>query len=360
MQYKAKKRKHRALGQIPETVRERIKNIPENYSKPLFLLTLIDVFYCRMRYGAGVSDYFDYRFYSLNHIGRKSFATVRDQFKLYRDVNDHAYITRTSNKNEFYKYYGHLMGRKAVSITEETDDAVLSAFIDEAEASGISRLIFKPYNGGDGIGIFILDMKDPALKSVKALMQRYDQEIQAAIAKAPQAQKKFEGHRELDAEWVIENHPAVKKVHPASLNTLRLPTLNTDGERRILGAYIRFGRDGKPVDNISSGGLGAEIDLDSGVVVTPATDHNENVYIDHPTTGEAILGFRVPYWEEVKALAIEASGITPQLKYIVWDIAVTPTGPAIIEGNSLGGLALQQLPKHMGKRYLYKEVLDKV
>ena len=70
-----------------------------------------------------------------------------------------------------------------------------------------------------------------------------------------------------------------------------------------------------------------------------------------------ILGFQVPCWEEIKALVKEAALVTPQLRYMVWDVALTPDGPVIIEGNSLGGLTLQQFPRRMGKRYLYADVL---
>lgn len=352
-----KKRKHRAFSVMIDTVKEKIAIIPENYPKPKLIPTLLDVVYSRIRYGTGIMDYFDYRFYSLNNIGRKSFGTIRDQFYLYNTVNDPRYTERADNKNEFYKYYGHLMGRKAINISADTPDQTLKNFISEAKAAGIDRLIFKPYNGGDGFGIFILNVDDPTLQSVKSLMNIHNTEIQKAIQQAPHLKKKLASGTEIDAEWVIENHPIIKKIHPSSLNTLRFPTLLVDGECRIQGAYIRFGTNGAQTDNIGGGGIGAEVDLDTGIVITPATDHTEKTYLKHPNTGEMILGLQIPCWEETKELVIKAAHVTPQLGYMVWDVALTPKGPVIIEGNALGGLTLQQFPRRMGKRYLYADAL---
>ena len=46
-----------------------------------------------------------------------------------------------------------------------------------------------------------------------------------------------------------------------------------------------------------------------------------------------ILGFQVPQWDDVVQLVTEAAGVTPQLRYDSWDIAVTDRGVLLIEGN---------------------------
>ena len=358
MAFERKTRKHRTLTAIPKAVKHKIEMIPENFPKPHFLPTLLDVVFCRMKYGSGVDDYFDFRFYSMNHIGRKSFGTVRDQFKLYY-ANDKDYIIRTANKNEFVKHYGHLMGRETMSVSLETNEESFREFQEKAKAAGFQRIIFKPYRGNSGRGVFILSLDDPDIQSVKTVMDRYNREIADVLQDVPQLKKGLVEQQELVAEWVIENHADVKKVHPSSLNTLRMPTLRSGENCKVMGGYLRFGRDGLSVDNISSGGMVAEVDLDTGIVVSAAVDHAGREFYKHPTTGEIIIGLQVPYWEEAKALALEAAKITPQLIYTGWDVAITPTGPILIEGNSMGGLEIQQMPRHMGKRYLYEKVLDK-
>ena len=357
MENKPKKRKHRPLNLIPKTVHEKIEAIPENYPKPLFLPTLLDIIYCRTRYGAGIGDYFDFRFYSLNKIGRKSFGTVRDQFNLYKTLNNKDYIIRTANKNEFAKYYSHFMKRETLTISSHTEKSELQDFLKRAKERGIQRLIFKPYRGNSGYGVFILDVDNPKLNDLEALLAESKKTIENSMAESPQLKESFLAQTELIAEWVLENHEAIKKIHPASLNTLRIPTLRKKTGCAITGAFIRFGRDGKPVDNISSGGMVAEVDLDSGIVISPAVDHAGKEYYVHPSTNETIIGLKIPFWDCAKKLVLEAAEITPELRYTSWDVAITPDGPVLIEGNSLGGLEIQQMPRHMGKRYMYEEVL---
>jgi hypothetical protein len=53
----------------------------------------------------------------------------------------------------------------------------------------------------------------------------------------------------------------------------------------------------------------------------------------HPDTGVALDGFRLPLWEEVRSLAERAAVVFLPMRCIGWDMALTPSGPSIIEGN---------------------------
>ena len=50
--------------------------------------------------------------------------------------------------------------------------------------------------------------------------------------------------------------------------------------------------------------------------------------------------------KEAVEIAKEAALVVPQIRYIGWDICVTPNGPAIIEGNTYPGYDFWQLPEH--------------
>ncbi len=91
--------------------------------------------------------------------------------------------------------------------------------------------------------------------------------------------------------------------------------------------------------NLHQGGIGAGIDLASGVT-HHAVRHNR--FIDHhPDTGRAVVGLRVPYWDEVMSLSrrvAEAVG----LGYIGVDIVIDAAGgPMLLEANARPGLAIQ-------------------
>ena len=68
-------------------------------------------------------------------------------------------------------------------------------------------------------------------------------------------------------------------------------------------------------------------------MLSPGVDKNSNVYATHPKTGTPIQGFQVPRYEEALALLEDVVRRIPEIRYVGWDIAMTPDGPAVIEGN---------------------------
>jgi len=91
--------------------------------------------------------------------------------------------------------------------------------------------------------------------------------------------------------------------------------------------------------NLHQGGIGAGIDLTSGV-----THHavQRNRFVErHPDTGTSVVGLRVPYWKQVLNMSrrvAEAVG----LGYIGVDIVVDELqGPMLLEANARPGLAIQ-------------------
>ena len=103
------------------------------------------------------------------------------------------------------------------------------------------------------------------------------------------------------------------------------------------------------------------MDPETGKVISPATDDYFNVYDRHPDTGVEFVGYQLPMVPEAIALAKEAAHEIPQVAHVGWDMAITPTGPAIIEGNDFPGTDLCQLapfyPEKEGLWPYYKKLL---
>ena len=53
---------------------------------------------------------------------------------------------------------------------------------------------------------------------------------------------------------------------------------------------------------------------------------------------------------EAIALAKEAAQVVPQITHVGWDVAITPDGPALIEGNDYPGTDLCQLAPHFPEK----------
>ena len=73
------------------------------------------------------------------------------------------------------------------------------------------------------------------------------------------------------------------------------------------------------------------------------------------------MGYQLPMVPEAIAMAKEAAQVFPQVGHVGWDMAVTPDGPAIIEGNNFPGTDLCQLaplwPEKIGLWPYYKHIL---
>lgn len=102
----------------------------------------------------------------------------------------------------------------------------------------------------------------------------------------------------------------------------RLPTSESDGRA-----------------NLHQGAIAAGIDMATGRAVH-AAHHNESV-THHVDTGNAIVGFQVPHWDDLLSLAIHAADTTG-LGYLGVDIVVDARrGPLLLELNARPGLAIQ-------------------
>ncbi len=140
----------------------------------------------------------------------------------------------------------------------------------------------------------------------------------------------------------VRQHPGASALHAASLNTVRLVTVR-QGRRAVpLAAAFRAGVGGRTVDNWSAGGLVVSVDLETGRLRGPGLFKPEcggyETYggwvADHPTTGVRLDGYPLPSFGEAVALACRFHGDLGRLRSVGWDLAFTPDGPCVVEGNT--------------------------
>lgn len=150
----------------------------------------------------------------------------------------------------------------------------------------------------------------------------------------------------------LEQHAELAALHEFSVNTIRVWVALINDRPEVLGAFLRVGRNGSQVDNQSSGGIACPLNVDSGIV-SVAIDSQRPGYpvIKHPNSQKELAGFQVPFWQDAKILAGEALAAFPFTKIAGLDIAITPTGPYLIE--------LNVLPEYMGCAYMDLALKDK-
>ena len=98
----------------------------------------------------------------------------------------------------------------------------------------------------------------------------------------------------------------------------------------------------------SYGNLLANVNLVTGEIETvvgglwPTT----KVFLNHPDSGVAFSGFRLPGWQQVLEACRLAGLVFPLMKVHHWDFALTDSGPVMLELNDLGGTQITQMHGH--------------
>ena len=119
-------------------------------------------------------------------------------------------------------------------------------------------------------------------------------------------------------------------------------------------AAVRFGGSDKPVDNIHTGGMACEVDLQTGYIVGKGYDLDGHSYFYHPRSGKVIPGTKVPNWSAVCDMVTGAAKKLPEVGYIGWDVADSDDALCLIEGNECANVDVSQVSAQRGLKDLYK------
>jgi hypothetical protein len=122
---------------------------------------------------------------------------------------------------------------------------------------------------------------------------------------------------------------------------VRIATLlDESGEPHLLYAEWKLIVGNHVSDNFmrgQNGNLMANVALESGVIGPGRMPARNGVGFDavvlHPVTQLPLSGFQLPCWPEVCELARRAARLFSPLRTIGWDVALTPSGPVLVEGN---------------------------
>ncbi|MBB1259390.1 sugar-transfer associated ATP-grasp domain-containing protein [Streptomyces alkaliterrae] len=143
--------------------------------------------------------------------------------------------------------------------------------------------------------------------------------------------------------WLIEErvrqHPDLAALNPGVVNTFRVITCWSRTEAEALYCMLKLGGVSGLVDNSSTGGMQIRVDIDTGELDPYGYDRWMRRHTHHPSTATPFAGRKVGLIKEVLGLAERAAQLFPQVPFAGWDIALTPEGPTVIEGNSSPSLA---------------------
>lgn len=296
-----------------------IRKIHEKTGKNRVKL-FFDIIGCSLKYGAGYNDYIIFEFYNMKAKERKTYLTRMKNKKLVMTLNDLRYSHIFDEKNLFDEKFKNFMGREILDIAK-IDYDIFAKFVENKE-----YFFAKPYIGESGKGIEKIKVSD--FESTEKLYEYITSK-----------EKNFGV-----IEEVIVQHPQAALIYPNSLNCLRVVTLVNNGEAHILYAVFKMGNNGGFVDNLENGGLACHFDLDKGEIIGQGHTSALINYDAHPATGIKFVGYKLPFMDEVKDMVKKAAMVIPEFRYVGWDVCLTPSGPAIVEGNDYPAYDFPQLP----------------
>lgn len=300
------------------------------------MVSYLDIIWCTVRYGASPNNYRDFEFQNLNKKERGTYVTNGLSRKMIKKFNDSSYVQIFENKKMFAEKFSDYFGRTWITTADMTYESFLK-FIESKE-----KFIYKPIENAQGQGIKVFgNLKNP--------------------------RKVFDSIRELKEEAILEEwilqHPLLDTVYNKAINCLRIITLSNSNDIKFLAGGVTWGN-GEQIANASASGIVSPVNFENGVLEKPAADFSGKLYKRHPITGVDLIGLQLPYWNQVKKMINNAAREIPQVAYIGWDIAITPCGVVLIEGNTTPGYRYYQIPVHMdnklGNRAIYESCLKKL
>ena len=282
--------------------------------------TFFDMLHCARKFGAGYYDYVMFGFYDMTDAQRDTYLTRTRNKQVMDIMNDSTYSDEFDDKLRFNERFASYLGRRTLN-GETCTMEELADFVEGQDA------IFAKINHGDcGRGVQKLWSRDFA--DVQALWDYLHENGLVVL------------------EHVMPQHPDMARLHPQSVNTMRILTDLVNGEVTIAYVVVKMGRGDGVCDNSGQGGILCRVDTETGKICSPATDDYFHVYDRHPDTGIEFVGYQIPCFREAIELAKKAAHEIPQIGHVGWDMAITPDGPGIIEGNDFPGTDLCQLAPH--------------
>ena len=140
----------------------------------------------------------------------------------------------------------------------------------------------------------------------------------------------------------LKNHPSIVQLSGTeALQTVRIITFVDEQCRpHVIHAHFKPIVGDHIIDTYLDGLIGnieAPVRLSDGVLAAAnqVTGNGDGIRIvsRHPRTGSLFEGFRLPFWDQACRVVKEAAAGFVPIRTIGWDVALTPEGVCVVEGN---------------------------
>ena len=296
------------------------------------IILFFDMVISMFRYGIGYLDYMTFGFAFIKRDKRRTFMTMDDNIQMCRTMNKKEASDVFENKLIFSKTFSEYLGRSYVDLNDGFD-----AFVKFCE--GKENFFAKQPVSFGGLGVKKVTLDGQDLKTVYGELTE---------------------NKMFLCEETITQHEDMNKLCERSVNTIRVCTVVSDsGKAHLIYALLRIGSGKTDVDNVTSGGMYTLLSKDGEFTHPAFCDKTVSYYTEHPHNNFPFIGFKVPFFKEAIDLCLKAALVEKRIRYVGWDIAITPEGPVLVEGNSLPGYDMPQNHRFHDDGCGIKAVFDK-
>lgn len=321
---------------------------------------LFEIFCLRFSKGKlGISEYYDYGLFDdarFSMAQKREFVGWRMRFVLQNKLNLPSWGILSTDKLLFQLMMLQIglpvppvigvfsrAGRYAGKIPVYDSAVGLKQFLEEYDDYPIFLKPVHAWHGRGGFGIQSCDVKNGMLVFVNGKSMEIDRLIDAV---------KNEPEGYIFQKYLVQHEELIKRCGNR-LSTVRIWVLLTRNGPVIFRALWKVAVGDNMVDNTDHGKTGnlyGPVDVDTGLVKRQIFNagFNEKEIRVHPDTGVSIVDFALPLWEEIKELVSKASGVFPGIKIQPWDVAITPTGPVLVELSVPGDIDGPQFAERRG------------
>ena len=284
-------------------------------------------------YGCNVDEEFYLHFDTKTDAEKKEYLADNERERYFHHLNSgggEAIRNILADKYFLYQRLQPYYMREMIEVQSEEDFPAFEEFAKKHDV-----FVVKPVDWCGGRGVH------------KASLNDYNHNISAAFKSILSEgvainQRHASRQSRMVLEELIEQAPALAVLHPSSLNAVRATAVRgKDGKIHLYHPWIKIGMNGSFVANAVLDGVDAEIDPETGIVISDGYQESGKIISVHPDSGIRLKGFQIPRWDELVSLVDELMEQMPEFGYIGWDLALTQNGWTVVEGNYSGDFVFQ-------------------
>jgi len=297
------------------------------------------------QYGIGTTEEFYHEQLGATDKHKREYLTYRGRFNYIDYLNKKEDLHLLRNKWHAYQLLKDAYRREILLLEGEQDFPAFEAFCHRHPT-----FVVKPVGLGLSLGVRKVEVGDTNLHT---LFQQLFSEIEAENSHWNSGLDKG-----VLVEELIVQHEDMAILHPASVNSVRMTTINLgDGDIRMWYPVVRIGVGGNFLSSGAAGSIVAGINTATGITETPGSDEWGKTSVVHPDTHIPIKGIKIPRWRQLCEKAVKMAERLPTLRYIGWDFVYDKDKEWIVmEGNENAEI-LSQFVYHRGEREEFEQLI---